>query len=110
MAAKAVYKVSYIDSRTEDSVTIDGVRFRSKVLRKHFHKVERVFAYEVTMGTRMEDQCLISRALPKEGRVLVGNNPELPHLPTLFVFFRAYTPASGCCLLAGRANPSSDGQ
>ena len=55
MAAKAVYKVSYIDSKAEDSVIIDGVPFRSNVLRKHFDKVERVFPYVVTLGAGVED-------------------------------------------------------
>jgi hypothetical protein len=55
MAAKAVYKVSYIDSKAEDSVVIDGVPFRSKVLRKHFDKVERVFPYVVTIGEGLDD-------------------------------------------------------
>jgi hypothetical protein len=31
------------------------VRFRSKVLRKHFDKVERVFPYVVTAGTGVEE-------------------------------------------------------
>ena len=55
MAAKAIYRVSYIDSKADDSVMIDEVRFRSKVLRKHFHKVERVFPYVVTIGAGVED-------------------------------------------------------
>jgi hypothetical protein len=55
MAAKAVYKVSYIDSRGEDSIVIDGVPFRSRVLRKHLDQVERVFPYVVTIGTGVED-------------------------------------------------------
>jgi hypothetical protein len=55
MAAKAVYKVSYIESRAEDSVVIDGVLFKSKVLRKNFDTVERVFPYVVTIGAGVED-------------------------------------------------------
>ena len=55
MAARAVYKVSYIDSRAEDSIVIDGVPFRSRVLRKHLDRVERVFPYVVTIGTGVED-------------------------------------------------------
>ncbi len=55
MAAKAIYKVSYIDSKADDSVIIEGVPFRSKVLRKHFDKVERVFPYVVTIGAGLED-------------------------------------------------------
>jgi len=54
MAAKALYKVSYIDSKGEDRVTIDGVLFRSRVLRKHFDKVERVFPYVVTIGAGLD--------------------------------------------------------
>jgi len=34
----------------EDSVIIGGVLFKSKVLRKHLDKVERVFPYVVTIG------------------------------------------------------------
>jgi len=55
MAAKAIYRVSYIDSRGEDSIVIEGVQFRSKVLRKHLDKVERVFPYVVTLGTGVRD-------------------------------------------------------
>jgi hypothetical protein len=54
MAAKAVYKVSYIDAKAEDSLIIGGVLFKSKVLRKHFDKVERVFPYVVTIGPGVE--------------------------------------------------------
>lgn len=54
MAAKAIYRVSYIDSRGEDSVVIDGVLFRSRVLRKHFDQIERVFPYVVTLGPGVE--------------------------------------------------------
>jgi len=55
MTAKAVYKVSYIDAKAEDSVIIGGVLFKSKVLRKHLDKVERVFPYVVTIGKGVED-------------------------------------------------------
>jgi hypothetical protein len=55
MAAKAAYKVSYIDAKAEDSLIIGGVLFKSKVLRKHLDKVERVFPYVVTIGKGVED-------------------------------------------------------
>jgi len=74
MAAKAVYSVSYIDSKAEDSVTIDGVPFKSKVLRKHFEKVERVFPYVVTLGNGIEDlQKSCGEALEKYYLDLIGN-------------------------------------
>jgi hypothetical protein len=74
MAAKAVYNVSYIESKAEDSVMIDGVLFRSKVLRKHFDKVERVFPYVVTIGAGldgMEKAC--GDPLEKYYLDLIGN-------------------------------------
>jgi len=55
IAAKAVYKVSYIDSKAEDSVIISGFLFKSKVLRKHLDTVERVFPYVVTIGNGVEE-------------------------------------------------------
>jgi len=74
MAAKAVYKVSYIDSKEEDSVTIDGIPFKSKVLRRHFEKVERVFPYVVTIGTGIEDlEKSSGDALEKYYLDLIGN-------------------------------------
>jgi hypothetical protein len=74
MAAKAVYKVSYVDSKAEDSVIIDGVLFRSRVLRKHFDKVERVFPYVVTIGSGLEDMAKASGdPLEKYYLDLIGN-------------------------------------
>ena len=55
MTARAIYKVSYVDSRGEDFVVIDGVHFKSKVLRRHFDKVERAFPYVVTLGAGWEE-------------------------------------------------------
>jgi hypothetical protein len=74
MEARAVYKVSYIDSKAEDSVMIDGVLFRSKVLRKHFDKVERVFPYVVTIGAGLDDmEKALGDALEKYYLDLIGN-------------------------------------
>jgi hypothetical protein len=52
---KALYKVSYIDEKGADSVTIDGVRFTSPALRKNLDSIERVFPYIATCGTEMDD-------------------------------------------------------
>ena len=51
---KALYKESYIDSKDEDSVTIEGVRFTSKALRKNVESVERVFPNIVTCGIALD--------------------------------------------------------
>ena len=52
---KAVYKVSYVDDKDGDTVTIDGVRFTSRVLRINLDQVERVFPYIATCGTELEE-------------------------------------------------------
>jgi hypothetical protein len=54
LAARAAYRVCYVDERAEDAVVIGGTRFRSKVLRKHLDKVDRVFPYVVTIGDGLE--------------------------------------------------------
>jgi len=51
---KVLYKVSYIDRRSADSVTIDGVRFTSLALRKNLDAVQRVFPYIATCGTELD--------------------------------------------------------
>ncbi len=74
MDAKAVYRVSYIDAKAEDSVIIGGVLLKSKVLRKHLDKVERVFPYVVTIGKGVEDLEKAScDALEKYYLDLIGN-------------------------------------
>jgi len=52
---KAIYKVSYIDNKSEDSLYIDGVRFTSRVLRVNLDKVERVFPYVATCGRELDE-------------------------------------------------------
>ncbi|MFC1558190.1 vitamin B12 dependent methionine synthase [candidate division KSB1 bacterium] len=52
---KAVYKVSYIDNKNNNSVCIDGVTFTSRVLRVNLDKVERVFPYIATCGKEMDE-------------------------------------------------------
>ena len=56
ISAKAVCKVCYIEEKLEDTVIIDGIRFRSRVLRKNLQKVGRVFPYVITIGTRLEQK------------------------------------------------------
>ena len=52
---KAMYKVSYIDKKMEDSVEIDGVKFTSRVLRDNLEKVQRVFPFVATCGTELDE-------------------------------------------------------
>jgi len=51
----AVYKVCYVEEKLEDEVIIDGISFKSRVLRKNLEPVGRVFAYVVTIGKQLEE-------------------------------------------------------
>lgn len=51
---KAIYRVSWVDSKTPDGVEIDGAKFTSRVLRANMDKVERVFPYIATCGVELE--------------------------------------------------------
>ena len=62
---KVVYKVSYIDDKDGDTVTIDGVRFTSRVLRINLDQVERVFPYIATCGTELEEMAVPSSDVMK---------------------------------------------
>jgi hypothetical protein len=52
---KAIYRVSKIQNKNEDSVVIDGVKFISSLLRINLDKVERVFPHVVTCGEEMDE-------------------------------------------------------
>ena len=54
ISAKAVYKVCYIEEELEDTIIIDGIPLRSRILTKNLEKVGRVFPYVITIGTRLE--------------------------------------------------------
>lgn len=51
---KAIYEVSYVDEKGDDSVVVSGVRFTSRTLRKNLDHVERVFPYIATCGTEAD--------------------------------------------------------
>ena len=57
---KAVYKVSYVDDRDGDTVTIDGVRFTGRVLSVNLDQIERVFPYIATCGAELEAAAILS--------------------------------------------------
>jgi hypothetical protein len=52
---KVVYKKSFIDEKGEDSITLDGVTFTSRTLRKKLDSVECVFPFVATCGTEFDD-------------------------------------------------------
>ncbi|MFC2025735.1 vitamin B12 dependent-methionine synthase activation domain-containing protein [Chloroflexota bacterium] len=51
---KAVYKESFIYSKEQDSVSVDGVTFKSRALRANVDQVEKVFPYVVTCGRELD--------------------------------------------------------
>jgi hypothetical protein len=62
---KAIYEVSYIDNKNGDTVTIDGVRFASRLLRVNLDTVERVFPYVATCGKELEEVAVPSGDIVK---------------------------------------------
>jgi len=51
---KCMYKAVFIESRSEDSVVIDGVTFTSRVLRVNLDQVYRVFPFITTCGRELD--------------------------------------------------------
>ena len=64
--AKALYEVSYISQRGEDTVKVNGVTFTSRVLRINLDKVERVFPFIITIGKALEDKASSSGDLLRQ--------------------------------------------
>jgi len=51
---KAIYEVSYVEEKADDSVVLNGVRLTSRALRRNLDPVERVFPYLATCGTEAD--------------------------------------------------------
>lgn len=52
---KIAYKLSYVDSKDEDSVVIDGIKFNSRVLRVNLDKAFKVVTHVITCGVELEE-------------------------------------------------------
>ncbi len=52
---KALFKEAFIDEKGHDYVVIDGVTFKSRVLRVNLDGVNRVFPYVVTAGRELDE-------------------------------------------------------
>lgn len=52
---KACYKISFLENKENDSVTAEGIKFTSQILRMKLDKVQRIFPYLATCGTELED-------------------------------------------------------
>jgi len=51
---RAVYEISYIGAKGEDTVEVAGVFFRSRVLRRNLDRAQKVFPYIMTAGPALE--------------------------------------------------------
>jgi hypothetical protein len=52
---KAVYREAFVDEITADSVIIDGIGFKSRVMRSNLENIGRIFACVVTCGTEIDE-------------------------------------------------------
>jgi hypothetical protein len=52
---RALHVVSFVGERGDDWIDLDGVRFRSRVLRVNLDATYRVFPYVVTCGRELHD-------------------------------------------------------
>jgi hypothetical protein len=52
---RALFCVAYVDSRTDRSVVIDGIRFDSRVLQVNLENAHRVFPFLATCGSELHD-------------------------------------------------------
>jgi hypothetical protein len=50
-----LYRVSFIESKGDDFITVEGITLKSRVLRVNLDQVYRVFPYAVTCGTELEE-------------------------------------------------------
>jgi hypothetical protein len=51
---RAVYEVSYTGAKTEETVEVAGVTFRSRVLRRNLDQAQKVFPFIMTAGPALE--------------------------------------------------------
>jgi hypothetical protein len=51
---RALYRLCFIESRTDDTISVDGITFTSRVLRVNLGDLQRFFAFVVTSGRECE--------------------------------------------------------
>lgn len=52
---RAAFRPAYVESRSDDAVTVDGRIFRGRVLRVNLDKAFKVFPYVITIGSDLEN-------------------------------------------------------
>lgn len=61
--ARALYEVAYIDSKGKDTVKVNGITFKSRVLRINLEPTEKIFPYIISIGKSLEDRASASADL-----------------------------------------------
>lgn len=51
---KIAYKLAYVDSKGEDHVVIEGIKFTSRILRVNLEETFKVVPYVITCGVELE--------------------------------------------------------
>lgn len=51
---RAVYRVSYVHEKGEDTVKVDSITFKSRILRVNLDQAGKVFPYVVTVGEEFD--------------------------------------------------------
>jgi len=52
---KALYRMAFVDEKGEDYVVVEGIKFKSRILRVNLEGAQRVFPYLVTCGVELEE-------------------------------------------------------
>lgn len=52
---KIAYKLAYVESKGDDFVVVDGIRFTSRVLRVNLDETYKVVPYVITCGEELEE-------------------------------------------------------
>ena len=53
---RVIYSVCYIEEKFDNGVVVGGLRLTSRVLRKNLEKVERIFPYALTLGSKLGEK------------------------------------------------------
>src|SRR4030042_251708 len=51
---RAIYDISYVGRKDDESVEVAGVIFRSRVLRHNLEHAQKVFPFLITLGAELE--------------------------------------------------------
>jgi hypothetical protein len=53
---KVLYKICYIEEKLAQGVIVEGLLLSSKVLRKNLDKIERIFPFVITIGSKFSEK------------------------------------------------------